>query len=64
MKNKISFDCCVKESIVSVKTVTNDNGESVEIPTTTVTLQLDSYDPRVGSFIGNEKVNVTIKDHD
>ena len=64
MKNRISFDCTVKESSVSVNIIKNENGDLVEAPTTTVTLQLDNHDPRVGSFIGTEKVSVTISNGD
>lgn len=61
MQNSISFEGVVKESKVVVKKAKNESDEVIEIPITRVIIELENYDPRIGSFVGQESVSVTIE---
>lgn len=61
MQNSISFEGTVKESKVIVKKTKNESDKLIEIPVTRVIIELENYDPRIGSFVGHESVSVTIE---
>lgn len=61
MQNNISFEGIVKESKVAIKKTKNEFDETIEIPVTRVIIELENYDPRIGSFVGLESVSITIE---
>lgn len=60
MNSSIDFSGCVKETTVFSKDTINDNGEITKTPVTRVVIELEGYEPRLGSYVFKDAVDVTI----
>lgn len=62
MNNSISFEAVVKKAEAKTKKDKDQyTGDTIEVPITVITLEVQGYEPRAGTFVGKDEASITFE---